>query len=905
VSVNAGGGGARAAVDVAFPGPERVDVAGGANSVVAVSWPDENRDYFVVGGGDGFLNLVKYNSTSDFFTTITRFSVGGNVVFLGPWENRVSGGTGVVAATTSPDRVVFIDVVETYPHFSLVQAMDLEEDPGSCAFVGDSLAGPAEVAVSLPGIDRVVVLQENSGIWTRTQVLEVGDDPFSVAGGDLDADGVREMVIAERGALSRSLAVFARNEDGQYTVASRQTVAGTPTHLQTFDIDGDAVPEVGLVCPDSTRVLIYGDLGGGLEELYRIETNVIADRLWLSTLPGDRKSLFASSRVRGLIEVFSFDGTWEQQDAYYPGCRPLNCITCDVNGDGVEDLVSPGGDANLVTVLFGDDEGRFWGFPAFGLTATPGASSLGDFDGDGHQDLVVSGTDRNQLSYFSGLPDGGLSTTAVDQDLDVLVGQMATIDVDADPRLDLAVLDVLGGNIRILEHDGSTGFVELSRFATGSYPDYVISGDLDADGLNDLIVIAQVSDRLEVYFGVGDGVFSGPVEVSIANGADRVLPVQLNGDLWLDLVVTDGVGRVWSVVNLDGRSFGLESWETAGTGAFHLAASDLDGDLDEDIVVANRLENSLSILENDGSGTLIRRIGSRALPSRPDGILCEDINQDGKNDIAINLRNDSNIGVVYSAGDWTYSPVLEYASGADAIGFSTGDFNSDGVPDFLTLDRSLLLGLTMLNVERVLVSVEPEALAVHCLHGGMVAFIVPDRPGPWSLELNAGTGWKLLVDSGQGFAGVLDYYDGGWQLTLSAAEMAELRADGTGTLTLKLTVGEGTQQESLLVPLDPDCIGTGAAGQATLLWSREPWPNPFNPSVTAEFYLATGAEVAVEVYDLVGRRVAILARGSFRAGPHSVTWDGRSNNREAAAGLYLLRISTPAAEVSRKVLLVK
>ncbi|MGF1670096.1 MAG: T9SS type A sorting domain-containing protein [Balneolaceae bacterium] len=69
---------------------------------------------------------------------------------------------------------------------------------------------------------------------------------------------------------------------------------------------------------------------------------------------------------------------------------------------------------------------------------------------------------------------------------------------------------------------------------------------------------------------------------------------------------------------------------------------------------------------------------------------------------------------------------------------------------------------------------------------------------------------------------------------------------------------------------------------------RQNYPNPFNPSTTIAFQLPAAAEIRLEVFDVLGRRVATLVEGqAFPAGGHTVPFDGAS----LASGLYLYRLS--------------
>ena len=83
-------------------------------------------------------------------------------------------------------------------------------------------------------------------------------------------------------------------------------------------------------------------------------------------------------------------------------------------------------------------------------------------------------------------------------------------------------------------------------------------------------------------------------------------------------------------------------------------------------------------------------------------------------------------------------------------------------------------------------------------------------------------------------------------------------------------------------------------------------PNPFNPTTTIGFALATEAVVDLSVYDITGRRVATLASGSFPAGDHAVVWDGRDESgRETASGIYFYRLTAGETHERRKMVLLK
>jgi hypothetical protein len=78
-------------------------------------------------------------------------------------------------------------------------------------------------------------------------------------------------------------------------------------------------------------------------------------------------------------------------------------------------------------------------------------------------------------------------------------------------------------------------------------------------------------------------------------------------------------------------------------------------------------------------------------------------------------------------------------------------------------------------------------------------------------------------------------------------------------------------------------------------------PNPSSGSTALRFDVPAAAELSVEVYDLLGRRVAVLVAGRVEAGYHAVRWDGS----RASAGVYVVRMRAGTFAATQRVTLVR
>lgn len=84
------------------------------------------------------------------------------------------------------------------------------------------------------------------------------------------------------------------------------------------------------------------------------------------------------------------------------------------------------------------------------------------------------------------------------------------------------------------------------------------------------------------------------------------------------------------------------------------------------------------------------------------------------------------------------------------------------------------------------------------------------------------------------------------------------------------------------------------------------FPNPTATGSTIAFAVPRASQVSVKVFDVAGRLVSTLADQQFASGRHEVTWNGRTNQGEAAAnGVYFVHFVTPETQLVQRVMVVK
>jgi uncharacterized secreted protein with C-terminal beta-propeller domain len=135
----------------------------------------------------------------------------------------------------------------------------------------------------------------------------------------------------------------------------------------------------------------------------------------------------------------------------------------------------------------------------------------------------------------------------------------------------------------------------------------------------------------------------------------------------------------------------------------------------------------------------------------------------------------------------------------------------------------------------------------------------------------------------------------GWAIGVAVAGNYAYVADGSSGLQI------AWRQCDILTAINPGPDETPCAESGIGVY-----PNPFNPSTIVSFSLDRPHQVTISVYDMTGRRVALIANQQYGAGTHTATWNGKDNSgRSVSSGTYLVRMETADRIESQKISLIR
>jgi uncharacterized delta-60 repeat protein len=335
-------------------------------------------------------------------------------------------------------------------------------------------------------------------------------------------------------------------------------------------------------------------------------------------------------------------------------------------------------------------------------------ATLLDRSHDGYPDLVLVGNNGNDgVGIYSNNKDGTFTLKQVIKDLHSPAA-VAVLDLNGDGLPDLAVTNTIDFNtyngevvVYLGQSDGS--FLRGTQdFPVGQRPLDVEAGDVDGDGIPDLVTADYQSSSVSVLLGKGDGTFKAARQFQLGsvtvqqmvlgqfnprddNFMDVAVVGPFPGGVAGELLLSDGRGGFSREQDIPGGHFALGQFNPSQDNFLDLAVS--NDDIDPGT-------SSLTILANDGHAAF-HRIDSVPVPPDFHRLLTTDLNGDGWDDLFV-VNANATVRRLRSNGDGTFTPLGDApVPDATANTILAADVTGDRDPDmiFVTGDAvTLFLG---------------------------------------------------------------------------------------------------------------------------------------------------------------------------------------------------------------------
>jgi hypothetical protein len=322
---------------------------------------------------------------------------------------------------------------------------------------------------------------------------------------DFNGDGILDVA-----AITGDLTILLGNPDGTFTPKSATSLSGIIRDLTVADFNGDGIPDIA-VLQDGAPSTVAVFLGRG-------------DGNFTSEPP---------------IPIFSFFGAY-------------SIVSGDFNEDGNPDLLMTNYNDGSIALLLGNGKGEFRAGPSANLGGQGGPAIVADFNGDGIPDVATLNyaSESFQFSVYilSGNGDGTFATSGVSLPCDPS-GAFAVADFNGDGFQDIvaspcfSVYTTDSWGVDMLLGNGNGTFTSLSLpalpIAPIEEPAQAATGDLNGDGIPDLVITNTSGAEIGILLGKGDGTFAtGPIlQVPGGAWAGEAAVADFNGDGLSDLLI--------------------------------------------------------------------------------------------------------------------------------------------------------------------------------------------------------------------------------------------------------------------------------------------------------------------------------------------------------------------------------
>ncbi|HZS40929.1 MAG TPA: VCBS repeat-containing protein [Polyangia bacterium] len=338
--------------------------------------------------------------------------------------------------------------------------------------------------------------------------------------------------------------------------SSSDSAYGTPWRsIVVLDFDHDGFADVA----------VGGAVAGGGGELLLLQNSgslglTSADTVPLTAAPValaagdlDRDGWPDIVAADAAYTVFWGGSAWASRyvrSTPYAGGTTTGLGVGDLDDDGYLDVAASNSTLGAMQVW----RGSWWGLTsAFRVPqslAQPGALAVGVF---------ASGPPRLGVAYGGVLPGstaplvhlsiGVLSGYSFNAALNATADAVATGDVDGDGLDDIVTANTAASSVAVIRYVAGPPPLVASPAVSMANPSGVLLADFNADGKLDLVTADAPDLQLQLALGNGDGTFQPPTAMTLEHPPFAIAAADFDLDGLIDLVAGDSDGYVTTILN--------------------------------------------------------------------------------------------------------------------------------------------------------------------------------------------------------------------------------------------------------------------------------------------------------------------------------------------------------------------
>ncbi len=359
------------------------------------------------------------------------------------------------------------------------------------------------------------------------------NSPVSVAIGDLDGDGKPDLVVANVNSnnisVLRNISMPGSINASSFAAKVDFASGNFTSYVTIADVDGDGHSDLVVVNNNNISVLRNSATTGTIDAS-SFEAKVDFDLVFtgpvavaIGDLDGDGKpDMAAANSSANSVSVLRNTSTpgsisMAAKVDFTAGNTPFFISISDLDGDGKRDMVVANAAAltNTVSVLRNTStagtitSSSFAAKVPFTTGPIPRSVSIGDVDGDNKPELVVANSEATNttLSVLRNIStSGNITASSFDVKTDFTTGispyQVTLGDADGDGKADMVVANQNSNTISVLRNTSAPGSISAAAkvdFATGNSPRSIAIGDLDGDGIPEIVAGNFSSNSVSIF----------------------------------------------------------------------------------------------------------------------------------------------------------------------------------------------------------------------------------------------------------------------------------------------------------------------------------------------------------------------------------------------------------------------
>ena len=296
--------------------------------------------------------------------------------------------------------------------------------------------------------------------------------------------------------------------------------------------------------------------------------------------------------------------------------------------------------------------------------------------------LLISGCTSNQSSLPS--PFQNHFQTDGTYHVGLNPNYLVTADLNQDGIPDLITSNTNSNNISVLLGNKDGSFKDHVMFPVGKRPRGIAVGDFNGDNIPDIAVTNNETDDVTILMGNGDGTFREGDTIKLDQRSPLFVTAgDFNQDGKIDLLMLSRFDHLILYLGNGDGTFTFSKTFNADDTPTALVVGDFNRDHIPDLAVTNNgpMKSGLEIFIGDGKGNFQPGFKYEAKNYRPLALTMADLNNDGKMDLITVDPTHHNVTVFLGNGDGTFKVNEPISGDSEPISIVADDFNGDHLMD--------------------------------------------------------------------------------------------------------------------------------------------------------------------------------------------------------------------------------